>query len=130
MRNIKELPKTFRRAKVEYEHLVNVFWSQRLGENNQRIETKENIGLMFLLVQDFLRFSEFQFENIGNKILEIFEKENTDTIYLYEFGKVIRFDKEAQWFITEDISESEWRKYDLECSRNYAETRLERKNNE
>ena len=36
-------------------------------------------------------------------LLELMESKNIDKIYLYDYGKVIHYDKEAQWLFIEDI---------------------------
>jgi len=120
-RILKELPKFFNRAKIEYERLINLFWCSRLTEDKKRDETPENIGLFYLLSQEFMNFAENHFHNTGEKILQLMEKNNTDKVYLYDYGKVIRHDKEAQWLFIEDISQSEWKDYDINSSVSFSE---------
>jgi len=122
-RFLKDVPRVFNRAKAEYDRLVNLFWCTRLDENKKRIENKENLGLIFILNKEFMNFAETNFNNSGDKILEYMDKNNTKELFLYDYGKVIRFDEEAQWLFIEDISQSEWKQYDLTCSENYVESK-------
>ncbi len=122
-RLLKDIPKIFNRAKAEYDRLVNLFWCTRLDENKKRIENAENLGLHYVLNQEFLSFAQLNFEKTGEKILEYMEKNNTKEIFLYDYGKVIKFDDEAQWLFVEDISQAEWKNYDLTSSENYVESK-------
>jgi len=119
-RLLKDLPKTFNKAKAEYDRLVNLFWCTRLNDEKKRVESIENVGLMYILNQEFMNFAEVNFHKTGEKILEIMELNKTKELFLYDYGKVIRFDEEAQWLFIEDISQSEWKEYDIKSSVNYA----------
>ncbi len=120
-RLIKDIPKLLNKAKAEYDRLVNLYWCTRLDENKKRIEDDNNVGLMYILNHEFMKFAETNFYKTGEKILEIMQTKNINKIYLYEYGKVIRFDEEAQWLFVEDISQAEWKEYDINCSINYVE---------
>lgn len=122
-RLIKDIPKTFNKVKSEYDRLTNLYWCSKLNDNNERINSPENIGLMHILNQELMNFAEINFHKTGEKILDLMKEKNIDKIYLYEYGKVIRFDEEAQWLFVEDISQSEWKEYDLACSASYVESK-------
>lgn len=117
-RKVKDLPKHFHKAKIEFDRLSNLFWSTRLNEKGTRIETVENTALLYLLTKEYMAFAETNFNNAGTKLLEIMG--NKKEVYLPEFGKVIRFDEEAQWIFVEDMNSDEWREYDIKCSVDYA----------
>lgn len=120
-RKVKELPKHYHKAKVEFDRLSNLFWANKLNDKGTKNETLENVALLYLLMQEFMVFSETNFHNAGNKLLEMLGDKKE--VYLPEFGKVVRFDEEAQWIFTEDMTSSEWKEYDIKCSVDYVKNK-------
>lgn len=126
-RKVKDLPQHFKRAKIEYDRLMNLFWSNRLNDKGKRDESLENVALLYAICQEFMKYSENHFHSVGNSLLEIMNENETNKVVLAEYGKKVFFDEEASWLYIEDLSESEWKEYDMNCNKQFLEKKKESK---
>ena len=119
-RTVKDLPKTFHPVKVEFERLLNLFWSTKL-KDGKRNETKENLTLLYVLAQEYQKFVELQVCALGDKVLEAMHESSVYKVFLYDFGKKLFWDDEARWLFLDDLNSDEWRDYDSKCNKEYLE---------
>ncbi|HPC09952.1 MAG TPA: hypothetical protein PLN85_02620 [archaeon] len=115
----KDLPKLFQKIQIEYTKSINIYWGSRRDTNKNKIESPENLGVLFLKQKELLDFIEKEYSNTGESIFQWMKNNNTDKMYLYNYGKVISLDIDTGWMFVRDINDKEWEDYDLKCSKEY-----------
>lgn len=115
----KDLPKLFQKIQIEYTKSINIYWGSRRDTNKNKIESPENLGVLFLKQKELLNFIEKEYSNTGESIFQWMKNNNTDKMYLYNYGKVIYLDIDTGWIFVRDINDKEWEDYDLKCSKEY-----------
>lgn len=118
-RKVKDIPKHFNIAKREIEKLLNTFWFSRKKDDGSRDESIENIALLYIMLKELTEFTEEHQYSIGEKLLSKMEESNNSTAMLYDYGKVVYFDSEANWLYTRDIDSQEWYDYDMKCNKEH-----------
>lgn len=115
----KDLPKLFQKIQIEYTKSINIYWGSRRDTNKNKIESPENLGVLFLKQKELLDFIEKEYSNTGESIFQWMKNNNTDKMYLYNYGKVISLGIDTGWIFVRDINDKEWEDYDLKCSKEY-----------
>jgi len=116
VRKTKDLPKHFQKAKVEFDKLLNTFWFTRQIDG-KRDESKENLALLYSLIEEYNAFVQKHFFLIGEKLLETLEKDKI--AYNYDYNIAIEYDSEAKWLFKREITAQEWREYDAKCNEDF-----------
>lgn len=120
-RKIKDLPLHFQKGKLEFDKLIRIYWSNKLDSSGKADETPENLALLYLLMEQNVKYMENHMVNAGNKLLEKMEEVKNTTIMLPEYGKKVFYDEEAKWLYIEDMTEAEWKKYDEQSNKKFLE---------
>lgn len=129
-REVLALPKTFQSSKLSLEQDLRRYWGSRVeykedSTQASKVETRENLGLLYILLTEYLAQIENTVFTIGDKLLNSMEGESQVTFPLY--GKKIQFDNEANWLFIKDMDDNDWYKFDMESNEKFVKSKKENK---
>jgi len=119
MSRTKELPQNFLPIKKDVSKLENTFWYNKQKENQTRDESKENVGLLYLLMSDFANFAELKQYSWGDKLLSIMGTESDWQIKFGEYGKKLVYNREGNWIEILDMTHEDFVQYDKESNEKF-----------
>lgn len=122
-RTVKQLPETFLHVKKEFQKNVNQFWVNKRDSEGKKIESNENLALLYSLLNELSEFFSNEMFKVGEQLLEKNTDEKDFNISLPEFGKKVSYVKEANWIEVGKMDRQDWEDYDIKCNRAYLESK-------
>ena len=116
----KDLPKHFQKVKTELDKAINTYWFNK-QKDGKREESKENLGLLYLMLGENAEQAQKHHYLIGEKLMGLMQE--NEVIYLHDYGLALEFDTEAQWLFSREITGQEWKDYDLKSNAEYLKSK-------
>lgn len=137
-RDVESLPKNFNLVKKEFEKQKNIFLAKNCYyEENQNprtfdVERKqfftlENLALLYCLIAEFENYLNTQESGIVEQFKTLMDEKNEYEVLLGTYGKKVFYDKDANWFFIEEMTDSDWKKWDKKSNEEFLKKRKEQK---
>jgi hypothetical protein len=120
-KRVKELPLNFFPLKKEVQKVENTFWYTKNRLNNGKDTDEKDLALFYVLLSEFVAFTESKQMNCGEKLLTLLGNEKSWKVLLGEFGKKVEYNIESRWIEVLDMTEKDWIEYDEDCNKKYLE---------
>ena len=72
--------------------------------------TLENLALLYCLIAEFENYLNTQESGIVEQFKTLMDEKNEYEVLLGTYGKKVFYDKDANWFFIEEMTDSDWKK--------------------